>query len=670
MKRSWSVWLALLGILFPFAASASEDASDLTALVQRAFDRTLHAPGVRSLELRIHRGGRLVSRRAFDLAYRRAADGAQSLLRFTAPTYLRGHALLVLGTPGGTSDTWLYQAEERRPRRVGVTHKADAFYGSDLSFEELEHQQLRSLVAAPARRRRRVALRASSSRPRRDGNRSTGGSSCGWIARGRRSRAWTSTVARTGSRTSGCAYRSTTPEKRMGSSASHTWRIEQVGRDAWTDVETARMTVEPAIPAAVFSASVLERESEDLYATRDAARRSGAGTVSDRWRRRALYGACNEDSRTEIVALAPTSSDTVVCVAAGGGRALALLGAGPRRLIAVDRRESQLHALELKAAALDAFAFERFRAFLGVSPDTDRLDAYAALRTSLSPRARRYWDPRRGLVRNGVLYAGRLETTLARFAALLRRAGLMRWPDAAFAATSLAEQRAVLARSAVEVVRGRACWRWLFHPIGVALALQDPSFLRSTEGRVGSYLYGRMLDFASRRLLRESFLLHLIYFGRYDPDGALPRWLQPEGAERARKHLDRLELRCATLAAIAPRVAQTAPLCWSLSDVSAWMRRGAFPGAARTTRVGESNGVTPVLAASRGAVADSRADAPRARRRACARGRSRRTPPSSTGSDSRTSCSFRRCPRARRSASPTARSAAGCCARRGSHRSC
>lgn len=298
--------------------------------------------------------------------------------------------------------------------------------------------------------------------------------------------------------------------------------------------------------------------------------------MSDRWRRRALYGACNEDSRTEVVALAPTSTDTVVCVAAGGGRALALLGAGPRRLIAVDRRESQLHALELKAAALDALPFARFQAFLGVVPDADRRGAYAELRGALSPRARRYWDLRRGLVADGVLYAGRLEATLARFAAGLRRAGLMQWPDAAFAATSLDEQRAILARSAAEVVRGRSYWRWLFHPFGVALALQDPSFSRSTEGRVGSYLYGRMLDFASRRLVRESFLLHLIYFGRYDPDGALPRWLQPEGAERARKHLDRLELRCATLESIAPQVAQSAPLCWSLSDVSAWMSAPRF----------------------------------------------------------------------------------------------
>lgn len=296
----------------------------------------------------------------------------------------------------------------------------------------------------------------------------------------------------------------------------------------------------------------------------------------DRLRRRPLYAACNEDTRTELAALAPTRADTVVCVAAGGGRALSLLGAGARRFLAVDRRESQLHVLELEAAALDALPYGALRGFLGLDACASRLDAYAALRGALSPRARRYWEARRALVARGVLYAGRLETTLARFAAWLRRTGAMRWPTAAFAARTLDEQRDVLLRARREVVRGAHLWTGLFHPAAVALVLQDPSFRRSTEGRTGAYLYGRMLDFAARRRLGESFLLHLIWFGRYDPHGAIPLWLTPAGAERARKSLDRLELRHATLAAIAAEAPQDAPLCWSLSDVSAWMREDAF----------------------------------------------------------------------------------------------
>jgi S-adenosylmethionine-diacylglycerol 3-amino-3-carboxypropyl transferase len=298
--------------------------------------------------------------------------------------------------------------------------------------------------------------------------------------------------------------------------------------------------------------------------------------VIDALRRRPLYSACNEDSRSELRALAPGRDDTVVCISAGGGRALALLGAGPRRVVAIDRRESQLHTLELKAAALDALPLAALRGFLGVDGDDHRLEAYARLRPSLTPRARRYWDLRRSLLRCGVLYAGRLETTLARYAAWMRRAGVLVWPRACFAAATLDEQRAVLARSAAEIARGERLWGVSFHPLASAIALQDPSFRRSTEGCVGVYLYRRMLAFAQRRLLRESALLHLIYHGRFDPAGALPIWLTPEGSEQARKHLARLELRCASIEEVPARLPRDAPARWSLSDISAWMPQERF----------------------------------------------------------------------------------------------
>ena len=42
-------------------------------------------------------------------------------------------------------------------------------------------------------------------------------------------------------------------------------RVEQIGRDAWTDVETSRMEIDPSLSRELFSAAVLERESDDLY---------------------------------------------------------------------------------------------------------------------------------------------------------------------------------------------------------------------------------------------------------------------------------------------------------------------------------------------------------------------------------------------------------------------
>lgn len=273
MKRIQLLLAAALALV-PAHLRADDDPAALRALVQRAYDRVLGAPGVRSIELAIHRGGRLVSRRAFDVAYRRDDIGAQSLLRFTEPSYLRGDALLVIDAGHGASDVWLYQAEERRPRRVGSTQHADAFYGSDLSFEELERPDFArwELQRAP-NAQADCACDAIEARPQGD---SQYGRLVLWIDRAR------TAVARIDFFRGADAE----PSKRLTASldgapeeAGHlrvaSLRIEQVGRAAWTDVSVVRMTIDPAIPASVFSAAALEREGDDLYAV--AARLSASG---------------------------------------------------------------------------------------------------------------------------------------------------------------------------------------------------------------------------------------------------------------------------------------------------------------------------------------------------------------------------------------------------------
>jgi len=262
--------MVLMAFVLSGARSGAEDVAASQRsdrdLLRDAFERTLHAPGVRSVELRVYRGGQLVSRRAFDVAYRRDAENARSLLRFTAPNYLRGHALLVLETPEGASDTWLYQTEERRPRRVGTAHKADSFYGSDLSFEELEHQRFEhfTLRRLPDASEAGMPCAVIEAEPQRD---SQYGRLVAWIDR-----------ARTGvARVDFYRGSNAAPSKRLrvalggvveeaGFLRIQHMRIEQIGREAWTDVETSRMEIDPAIAAEAFSASLLEREGEDLYA--------------------------------------------------------------------------------------------------------------------------------------------------------------------------------------------------------------------------------------------------------------------------------------------------------------------------------------------------------------------------------------------------------------------
>jgi hypothetical protein len=242
------------------------------ALLARAFARTFEPPGVRRVELRVERDGRTVARRRFEVAHRRARGTARTLLRFTAPDYLRGHALLLVEGGGGRSDTWLYQPEERRPRRVAMTQKGDSFYGSDLCFEDLEHPRwerwhvtfadeaappLRVLEAVPPPDSQYRLLRA-------------------WVDVARAAVVQIDFFRGTGR----------APVKRLRAELAdgaeeHGYlhlrrlRIEQVGREASTELVLVRLRIDPELAPGVFSATRLEREGEDLFdlAARHAAAR-------------------------------------------------------------------------------------------------------------------------------------------------------------------------------------------------------------------------------------------------------------------------------------------------------------------------------------------------------------------------------------------------------------
>ena len=244
--------------------AGAPDGAALADLVRRAFERTFQQPGLRSVELRIERSGRLVSSRAFDVAHRSDGEVTRTLLRFTAPDYLRGNALLIIDR-GGRSDTWLYQPDERRPRRVGTAQKGDAFYGSDLSFEDLERPQWVRWLLTP-RGPDVEAGRACwlvEAIPRAA---SQYGKLIAWIDRER------SGVARIDFYREGAQE----PFKRlrvpMGDASEERGflriahiEIEQLGRDARTRAEYTRMAIDPDLAARMFSALRLEQAGRDLF---------------------------------------------------------------------------------------------------------------------------------------------------------------------------------------------------------------------------------------------------------------------------------------------------------------------------------------------------------------------------------------------------------------------
>lgn len=256
----------LLLIAAPRAA-ATEDAAPAAplAILEAAFDRMFNYPSVRAVQLRIHRAGRPPVRRRFEVAYARDAGQGRTLLRFTAPEYLRGSALLILEEADGRSDLWLYQPSLRRPRRVIASHKGDAFFGSDLSYEDLEHHAWRrfALRRRPDATEQGRACFVVEAEPPPESQYSK---VVAFVERGRMALLRLD-FHRAGSARPVKSLRIAPEEiaERDGRLEPRRMWMRQHGRDAATEVVFERIQSGVAIAREVFAASRLERGGEDLF---------------------------------------------------------------------------------------------------------------------------------------------------------------------------------------------------------------------------------------------------------------------------------------------------------------------------------------------------------------------------------------------------------------------
>jgi hypothetical protein len=233
-------------------------------ILEAAFDRMFNYPSVRSVALHIERGGRASAIRAFEVAYARGAGRGRTLLRFTAPDYLRGSALLILEEPDGRNDVWIWQPDLRRARRVVAGRKGDAFFGSDLSYEDLEHH---------AWRRFRTSRRPDASEQGREcyvveavpPDDSQYSKIVAWVERERMA------LLRVDfHRGEGAALKSllVAPDEIAGGGdvlRPRRMRMQQHGRDAATEVVFERIESGAPIADEVFAAMRLERSGEDLF---------------------------------------------------------------------------------------------------------------------------------------------------------------------------------------------------------------------------------------------------------------------------------------------------------------------------------------------------------------------------------------------------------------------
>jgi len=284
------------------------------------------------------------------------------------------------------------------------------------------------------------------------------------------------------------------------------------------------------------------------------------------------YSSCNEDGLAELKALAISPSDSVCCITGSGDRPLHLLLGDPAHILAFDLNPAQNYLLELKLAAIRELDYSEYAQFLGLHPcERSRWESYVTLRPRLSAEASRWFDSRRGMIERGILYEGRWERYFRMSSSHMRflRGGKIRQ---LFLFDDLQQQR----RFVHEQWNTRG-WRLLlrlsFNPLAFRFVLGDPGFYAYADPRrpAWKYIYDRMTCFLEHHLARSSFMMALVFQGRFFDPLHYPPYLREENFLFLKQRVGRITIRTTGLFEVLEDPTLTAYTKYSLSDVSSFL---------------------------------------------------------------------------------------------------
>lgn len=259
------------------------------------------------------------------------------------------------------------------------------------------------------------------------------------------------------------------------------------------------------------------------------------------------YSAANEDGQTERLALGERlPGGQALCITGSGSRPLELLIAQPRRIVAIDFNASQNYLLELKLAAMRAFEYADYAAFLGLTPDDQRAAKYQHLRESLSGDCRAFWDGHTRRITTGVIYCGRWERYLHLMARAVHLAkggtirGIINSADINEQACRWKAATAGLGwRTMMQLLSMRLIWRYIAREPGIDLV---PPHIN-----IAGVIEERLAAAARQHLFRQCAFGGLLMTGRYF-DGVFPCHLEARNYATIRAQLDKIQLVTGSLA--------------------------------------------------------------------------------------------------------------------------
>jgi outer membrane lipoprotein-sorting protein len=123
-------------------AREQSDAPIAHALLERAFANRYDLDFAADIDLIMHNTSGQRRVRKFRALSKIISGLTHSIGRLTAPQYLRGMTILTIEAQGRGHDSFVYLPALDKVRRVSTAQRSDAFFGSDITYEDLERRRV------------------------------------------------------------------------------------------------------------------------------------------------------------------------------------------------------------------------------------------------------------------------------------------------------------------------------------------------------------------------------------------------------------------------------------------------------------------------------------------------------------------------------------------------
>jgi hypothetical protein len=143
--RRFAPGLAIACAVAWAAASSAQippDPPSSASVLTAAFANRYEVDAISKIELVMRDGSGEARRRKVHYITKMIGQRLHSIARLSAPEYLRGMTILTIEQRDRSHDAFVFLPSLGKTRRVTTAQKGDAFFGSDLTYEDLERKRI------------------------------------------------------------------------------------------------------------------------------------------------------------------------------------------------------------------------------------------------------------------------------------------------------------------------------------------------------------------------------------------------------------------------------------------------------------------------------------------------------------------------------------------------